>query len=253
MRTVKWFIALWLMLLQIQFSLCHRKFFERLAATDEFYRMPKLTDPTNQQSLYLIDSGRLYKLVKRVDEKGDFRTAYRTDHQSGGQFDKSPELIDAIQLMAESDLQSNYLEHNQVDKASSSGYPQTDYHMDDNMDQHSNDYYRYSTSYQPNGHSSKPHRPYSSHNQHHIKPHRPYKPIYVTDPGKVNPLLILSQDTIRLQEEILLGILPHFLRSHLIGIMDGHMGKLKGSKNTQYDPDHAWFGGGILVKTKKRY
>lgn len=254
MRTVHWFVFWLMMLLQIQFSLCHRKWPARPAATDKaFYLKPKLTDPTNQPSLYLIDSGRVYKLVKRVDEKAASRTD-RADHQSDEPFDKLPELIGAIQseLMAESDLQSNenYVEqnydYNQIDKVSSSGYLQTD--------QHSNDYYRYSDidkpNDQPHSSSSHIHRPYS---QPYVKPYRPYKPIYVTHPDKVNPLLILSQDTIRLQEEILLAMMPHFLRSHLIRIMDGHMGKLKGSKNTQYDPDHAWFGKGILMKAKKPY
>ena len=256
MHTFKWLIFC---LISLQLSLCHRRSSGPAAITDELNQLPQFTDPvltTNQPSIYLNNGGQFYKLVKPTDE---YPYVHQSFHRSDGQFDmKSSELIAVIQsnLMAKSDHQSNenYLEHNEVvNKSNAPNYHQpdyhTDHHMDHHMDQQPNDYDRNSVSYQPTSHphSNSHHRPYSH------RSIKPYKPVYVTHPDKVNPLLILAQDTIRLQEEMLFAMMPHSLRSYLIRLMDGQMGKLKGSKNTQYDPDHAWFGKGILVKAKKPY
>ena len=212
-------------------------------AIDKLNLLPKFSDPssTSKRPIYLTDGGRVHKLAKQMKRLDEYH-GFRTGHPSGRQSD---ERSNKIQLTAESDHQSNeenYLEYDQVDKSDASSHRQPE-HMDPNG------YYHYSDVSQPNGHSHSSHQPPYSH-QHPIKP---YKPIYVSHPDKVNPLLILAQDTIRLQEAMLLAMMPHFLRSHLIRIMDGQMGRLKGSKNTQYDPDNAWFGQGILMKAKKPY
>lgn len=243
MKRLKWFSFL-ILTVKLRFSLC----FSSINNEDigKLFHDKFILNPSFNQSIYSTD-----------------KNFYENELKGKRIYDLKGKLIRYSILKSDQKLikdqskaknKSSFARRNQND-----GYDQNDY--SNALNYRSSINQPYSTQFHQHYHLINPIRHskihytdnpcvYNSPN-YKPKPHQPYKPVKVHLPKKVNPLLILSQDIERISETVLFASMPRPISKRIIRIIDGHLGLLKGSKNTHYDPSDAKFYGGILAKPGK--